>query len=53
MALSTEVGDDRAKAWKHFARRVLDAGAVWSVSSAGVPLGAKGLDGSEARPFSS
>src|SRR5262245_58728916 len=43
--------DDRAEAWKEFARRALDARAVWSVSSSRGPLGATGLDGSKARPF--
>jgi hypothetical protein len=52
MAQSRSGGpDDQIRAWKHFARRAVDARAVWSVSSSDGPLGAKGLDGSEARPF--
>jgi hypothetical protein len=42
---------DKARAWDDFATRVVDARAVWSVSSDDGPVGAEGLDGSAAQPY--
>jgi hypothetical protein len=45
------ISSEKLRAWEEFARRIVDAGAVWSVTNDNGPLAAQGVDGTAAQPF--